>query len=103
MGAVADPPELCRFVLRFHPTGPCARKFDCGRPVSRLNPLRAGPMNVHEYQAKGLLTKFGVATPRGKVASPPDEAEAIARELGGPASGGQLLQPSNAVSTKDVK
>ena len=39
-------------------------------------------MNIHEYQAKELLQKFGVATPRGKVASNPDEAEQIARELG---------------------
>src|ERR1700716_1986756 len=39
-------------------------------------------MNVHEYQAKELLQKFGVATTRGKVASTPEEAEAIARELG---------------------
>ena len=39
-------------------------------------------MNIHEYQAKELLQKFGVATPRGKVASTPNEAEQIARELG---------------------
>lgn len=39
-------------------------------------------MNIHEYQAKELLEKFGVATPRGKVAATPEEAEAIARELG---------------------
>src|SRR5438132_476770 len=39
-------------------------------------------MNIHEYQAKELLEKFGVATTRGKVASTPDEAEAIARKLG---------------------
>ena len=38
-------------------------------------------MNIHEYQAKELLQKFGVATPRGKVASSPEEAEQIAREL----------------------
>src|SRR5438477_7391961 len=38
-------------------------------------------MNIHEYQAKELLEKFGVATTRGKVASTADEAEAIAREL----------------------
>src|SRR5204863_1949709 len=44
---------------------------------------RASPaMNIHEYQAKELLQKFGVTTTRGKVASRPDEAEAIARELG---------------------
>src|ERR1700682_4313863 len=39
-------------------------------------------MNIHEYQAKELLQKFGVATPRGKAASTPDEAEQAARELG---------------------
>ncbi|MEP6698099.1 MAG: ADP-forming succinate--CoA ligase subunit beta [Verrucomicrobiota bacterium] len=39
-------------------------------------------MNIHEYQAKELLEKFGVATTRGKVAATPDEAEAIAREIG---------------------
>src|SRR5712691_8734822 len=39
-------------------------------------------MNIHEYQAKELLQKFGVATPRGKVASTPDEAEQVAGELG---------------------
>ena len=39
-------------------------------------------MNIHEYQAKELLQKFGVATPRGKVASTPQEAEQVARELG---------------------
>ena len=38
-------------------------------------------MNIHEYQAKELLQKFGVATPRGKVASSPEEAERIAREI----------------------
>ena len=38
-------------------------------------------MNIHEYQAKELLEKFGVATTRGKVASTPNEAEAIAHEL----------------------
>jgi succinyl-CoA synthetase beta subunit len=43
---------------------------------------RASPaMNIHEYQAKELLQKFGVETPRGKVASSPEEAEQIAREI----------------------
>ena len=41
-------------------------------------------MNIHEYQAKGLLAKFGVAVPRGGVAFTPEEAENVARELGGP-------------------
>jgi len=50
-------------------------------------------MNIHEYQAKELLEKFGVATTRGKVASTPDEAERIARELGNasPARTGDLV------------
>src|SRR3954467_4642855 len=39
-------------------------------------------MNIHEYQAKELLQKFGVATTRGKVASTPEEVEKIAKELG---------------------
>ena len=39
-------------------------------------------MNIHEYQAKELLQKFDVATTRGRVASTPDDAEQIARELG---------------------
>jgi succinyl-CoA synthetase beta subunit len=41
-------------------------------------------MKVHEYQAKELLARFGVATPRGRVAETPEEAEAAAREIGGP-------------------
>src|SRR5438046_2366547 len=43
---------------------------------------RASPaMNIHEYQARELLQKFGVATTRGKVASSPEEAEQIACEI----------------------
>ena len=38
-------------------------------------------MNIHEYQAKGLLEKFGAATTPGRVATTPDEAEKIAREI----------------------
>ena len=39
-------------------------------------------MNIHEYQAKELLQKFGVATPAGKAARTSEEAEQAARELG---------------------
>lgn len=39
-------------------------------------------MNIHEYQAKGLLAKFGVAVPRGAVAYTADEASKAAAELG---------------------
>ncbi|WP_193185373.1 ADP-forming succinate--CoA ligase subunit beta [Nisaea sediminum] len=41
-------------------------------------------MNIHEYQAKQLLAKFGVAVPRGGVAYTPEEAEKVANDLGGP-------------------
>jgi succinyl-CoA synthetase beta subunit len=41
-------------------------------------------MNIHEYQAKGLLAKFGVSVPRGAAAFTPEEAAAAARDLGGP-------------------
>lgn len=40
-------------------------------------------MNLHEYQAKRLFAQYGVPIPAGKVASTPDQAREIARELGG--------------------
>lgn len=40
-------------------------------------------MNIHEYQAKEVLRKFGVATLKGKVAHSPEEAVAAAKEIGG--------------------
>ena len=39
-------------------------------------------MNIHEYQAKELFEKFGVPTPRGKVAGTAAEAKAAAVEIG---------------------
>ena len=41
-------------------------------------------MNIHEYQAKRLLAKYGVAVPRGEVAYTVEEAQSVARDLGGP-------------------
>ncbi len=41
-------------------------------------------MNVHEYQAKGLLARYGVAVPRGMPAFSAAEAVKAAEELGGP-------------------
>ena len=41
-------------------------------------------MNIHEYQAKAVLSKYGVAVPKGKVADTPSEAEIIAGEFGTP-------------------
>lgn len=40
-------------------------------------------MKIHEYQAKGLLAKYGVPVPRGEVAYTVEEAVAIAKKLGG--------------------
>jgi succinyl-CoA synthetase beta subunit len=40
-------------------------------------------MKVHEYQAKEILRRYGVPTPRGIVAENADEARAAAKELGG--------------------
>ena len=40
-------------------------------------------MNIHEYQAKELLAKFGVSVPRGGVAYTAAEAVKAARHLAG--------------------
>ncbi len=40
-------------------------------------------MNIHEYQAKELFEKFGVASPQGKVAGTAAEAGQAARDIGG--------------------
>ena len=42
-------------------------------------------MNLHEYQAREVLGRFGIPVPGGRVASSPDEAFQIAKELGGAA------------------
>lgn len=39
-------------------------------------------MNIHEYQGKEILRKYGVAVPNGRVAFSPDEAVKVAKELG---------------------
>ncbi len=41
-------------------------------------------MNIHEYQAKALLAKYGVAVPEGGVAYTAQEAVGVAQRLGGP-------------------
>src|SRR5438270_7686503 len=40
-------------------------------------------MKVHEYQAKEILRRYGVPTPRGIVVDSPEDARAAAKELGG--------------------
>ncbi|HEY5164008.1 MAG TPA: ADP-forming succinate--CoA ligase subunit beta [Terriglobales bacterium] len=38
-------------------------------------------MKIHEYQAKAILSKYGVAVPRGEMATTVEEAKQIARRL----------------------
>jgi succinyl-CoA synthetase beta subunit len=40
-------------------------------------------MKIHEYQAKEVLKTFGVPVPKGGLATTPEEAEKIAKDLGG--------------------
>jgi succinyl-CoA synthetase beta subunit len=40
-------------------------------------------VNLHEYQAKRLFAEHGIPIPRGEVATNPDEAYAVAQQLGG--------------------
>ena len=41
-------------------------------------------MNIHEYQAKQILGRFGVPVPKGQFATTPDEAAAAFTALGQP-------------------
>ncbi|HVB08379.1 MAG TPA: ATP-grasp domain-containing protein, partial [Candidatus Acidoferrales bacterium] len=41
-------------------------------------------MKIHEYQAKSLLAKFGVPTPRGEAAFKKEDAKSVAQRLGTP-------------------
>ena len=41
-------------------------------------------MNIHEYQGKAVLKEFGLPVSRGKAIFSADDAEAAAKELGGP-------------------
>lgn len=41
-------------------------------------------MKIHEYQAKDILGRYGIPVQPGRIATTPDEAEVIAREIGEP-------------------
>ena len=49
-------------------------------------------MKIHEYQAKEILKKFGVAVPRGHVAESREQAEGAARELFDSGAGGVVVK-----------
>lgn len=40
-------------------------------------------MNIHEYQAKGIMRKYGIKVLHGEIAKTPEEAEKAAKQLGG--------------------
>ncbi|TJY63024.1 ADP-forming succinate--CoA ligase subunit beta [Sinimarinibacterium sp. CAU 1509] len=40
-------------------------------------------MNLHEYQAKEIFTRYGITVPQGQLASSPEGARAAAKQLGG--------------------
>jgi len=40
-------------------------------------------LDLHEHQSKALFQQYGIPAPMGKVATTPEEAEAIAAEIGG--------------------
>src|SRR5215470_12384655 len=49
-------------------------------------------MKIHEYQAKGVLKKHGVAVPRGEMAEAREEAEAVAKNLFGAGATGVVVK-----------
>jgi succinyl-CoA synthetase beta subunit len=53
------------------------------RENARLFARTAVTMNLHEYQAKEIFRKFGIAVPQGRVAASAGEAAAAAEAIGG--------------------
>jgi succinyl-CoA synthetase beta subunit len=49
-------------------------------------------MKIHEYQAKGILKKYGVAVPRGEMATTREDAEAAAKDLMGAGATGVVVK-----------
>jgi succinyl-CoA synthetase beta subunit len=49
-------------------------------------------MKIHEYQAKGILKRYGVAVPRGEMAESREEAEAAAKNLFGWGAAGVVVK-----------
>jgi succinyl-CoA synthetase beta subunit len=49
-------------------------------------------MKIHEYQAKEILARYGVAVPRGEVANTLEEASTVARKLFAEGAGGVVVK-----------
>src|SRR5258706_13479771 len=52
--------------------------------AASLPPRDRARMNIHEHQAKAVLSQYGVPVPRGFAAFTVDEAVEAANKLGGP-------------------
>ncbi|MFQ6115618.1 MAG: ADP-forming succinate--CoA ligase subunit beta [bacterium] len=71
-------------------------------------------MKIHEYQAKEILNRFGVAVPKGRVAFTPQEARQVAAEIkgkvvikaqihaGGRGKGGGIRLANNPVEAEKI-
>src|SRR5947199_1104470 len=49
-------------------------------------------MKIHEYQAKTILKKYGVAVPRGEMAETREQAEVAAKDLFGSGASGAVVK-----------
>ncbi|MGB0063543.1 MAG: ATP-grasp domain-containing protein, partial [Terracidiphilus sp.] len=49
-------------------------------------------MKIHEYQAKAILAKYGVAVPKGEMANTLEEANDVARKLFAEGSSGVVVK-----------
>jgi succinyl-CoA synthetase beta subunit len=49
-------------------------------------------MKIHEYQAKGILKKYGVTVPRGEMAQSREETEVAAKNLFGAGASGVVVK-----------
>src|SRR5688572_20956435 len=57
--------------------------YNLGRSSKYINYFGRIALKLHEYQSKFRFAKYGIPIPQGKVAATPEEAEKIAKEIGG--------------------
>ena len=53
-------------------------------PSETRKPYRINAMNIHEYQAKGLLRQYGIPVSDGRVVTRAEDAKTAAGEIDGP-------------------
>lgn len=72
--------ECARTRFWASPIAPCIMELK----VETCSDVLGASMKLHEYQSKFRFADFGISIPRGKVATTPNEAFVIAKEIGGP-------------------